>query len=130
MKSSNKTNNSASSVSLNNLQSNHDNPTHLNNLDFIDNKNHYLFFCCNVRTDGRKFCGGPKTEELLEYCRSKIKAIKEQRPVSETGILKANKTGCLGRCSLGPNVAVFPNDVWYRCETTEDVDAILEDCIQ
>lgn len=90
---------------------------------------HYIFFCCNTRTDGRPSCGGEKTEELLEYCRKKLKEYKKQRESSDTRILKANKTGCLGRCSLGPNVVVFPENTWHRCTSEEDVDNILENVI-
>lgn len=88
-------------------------------------KDQYIFFCCNTRTNGQSFCGGEKTEALLEYCRETLKAHKEKRPPSDTRILKANKTGCLGRCSQGPNVVVFPDNTWHRCTSKSDVDAVL-----
>lgn len=92
-------------------------------------KDQYIFFCCNTRTDGKPFCGGERTESLLEYCREKLKIYKTERDPSDQRILKANKTGCLGRCSLGPNVVVFPDNVWHRCESESDVDQILSDII-
>ena len=40
--------------------------------------------------------------------------------------VRINSSGCLDRCELGPSVVVYPEGVWYRCETKEDVDEVLE----
>ena len=40
--------------------------------------------------------------------------------------VRINASGCLNRCELGPSVVIYPEGVWYRCETKEDVDQILE----
>ncbi len=87
----------------------------------------YIFFCCNIKTNGRPFCGGEKTEALYEYCQEKLNTYKENRPEFDKRIIKANKTGCLGRCAVGPNAVVFPDNTWRRCVSTDDVDAILEE---
>lgn len=34
--------------------------------------------------------------------------------------------GCLGFCSAGPLMVVYPEGVWYRPQTPEDVDEIFE----
>ena len=34
--------------------------------------------------------------------------------------------GCLGFCNAGPLMVVYPDGVWYRPETVEDVDEIVE----
>ena len=34
--------------------------------------------------------------------------------------------GCLGFCSAGPLMVVYPDGVWYRPTTTEDIDEIVE----
>jgi (2Fe-2S) ferredoxin len=33
--------------------------------------------------------------------------------------------GCLDRCELGPCVVVYPEGIWYRVGSTEDVDTVL-----
>ena len=46
----------------------------------------------------------------------------------ELGIprVRINQSGCLDRCELGPSVVIYPEGVWYKIESTADVDAILE----
>jgi len=39
--------------------------------------------------------------------------------------IRINAAGCLDRCELGPTVVIYPEGVWYRCESTEDMDEIL-----
>jgi (2Fe-2S) ferredoxin len=39
--------------------------------------------------------------------------------------IRINAAGCLDRCELGPTVVIYPEGVWYRCESTEDIDEIL-----
>ncbi len=40
--------------------------------------------------------------------------------------VRINASGCLNRCERGPSVVIYPEGVWYKCETNEDVDRILE----
>ena len=32
----------------------------------------------------------------------------------------------LDRCELGPNMVIYPEGVWYRYESTEDLDEIVQ----
>jgi (2Fe-2S) ferredoxin len=40
--------------------------------------------------------------------------------------VRANKSGCLDQCELGPTVAVYPDGVFYGGVRPEDVDEIIE----
>ena len=40
--------------------------------------------------------------------------------------VRVNASGCLDRCELGPTMVIYPEGVWYRYETLEDVDEILD----
>ena len=40
--------------------------------------------------------------------------------------VRINSSGCLDRCELGPTMVIYPEGIWYRCQTREDVDEILE----
>jgi (2Fe-2S) ferredoxin len=33
--------------------------------------------------------------------------------------------GCLDHCELGPCLVIYPEGVWYKIATREDVDAVL-----
>lgn len=39
--------------------------------------------------------------------------------------VRVNSSGCLDRCELGPTMVIYPEGIWYRYETREDVDEIL-----
>ncbi len=41
-------------------------------------------------------------------------------------LVRANKSGCLDQCELGPTVVVYPEAVWYGHVQPEDVDEIIE----
>ena len=40
--------------------------------------------------------------------------------------VRANKSGCLDQCELGPTVVIYPEAVWYGGVKPEDVDEIIE----
>ena len=42
------------------------------------------------------------------------------------GIVRANKSGCLDICELGPAVVVYPDGVWYTNVQLDDVDEIFQ----
>ena len=79
----------------------------------------HVFCCVNQREEGhpRGCCADKGSVELREYIKVREMGLKR------VGI---NSSGCLDRCELGPSVVVYPEGVWYRCETKEDVDEVLK----
>ena len=39
--------------------------------------------------------------------------------------VRVNSAGCLDRCELGPNMVIYPDGVWYRATSFEEIDEIL-----
>jgi (2Fe-2S) ferredoxin len=39
--------------------------------------------------------------------------------------VRVNTAGCLDRCEFGPTIVIYPEGIWYRAETRDDVDEIL-----
>ena len=39
--------------------------------------------------------------------------------------IRINNAGCLDRCEQGPAVVIYPEGIWYKCESNEDADRIL-----
>ncbi len=80
----------------------------------------HLFVCCNRRPDGHKrgSCAEKGSERLRDYMKARAK---------EMGLtkLRVNAAGCLDRCELGPCLVIYPEGVWYRLGSTEDVDTVL-----
>ncbi len=81
----------------------------------------HLFVCCNRRPDGhpRGSCAAKGSERLRDYMKARAKELGLKR-------LRVNSAGCLDRCELGPCLVIYPEGVWYRLGSTEDVDAVLE----
>lgn len=81
----------------------------------------HLFVCCNRRPDGhaRGSCAAKGSEKLRDYMKARAK---------ELGLrdLRVNSAGCLDRCELGPCLVIYPEGIWYKVETTADVDAVLQ----
>ncbi|MBU6498065.1 MAG: (2Fe-2S) ferredoxin domain-containing protein [Rhodospirillales bacterium] len=81
----------------------------------------HLFVCCNRRPDGhaRGSCAGKGAEKLRDYMKARAKELGLSR-------LRVNSAGCLDRCELGPCLVIYPEGIWYKIETTGDVDEVLQ----
>jgi (2Fe-2S) ferredoxin len=82
----------------------------------------HVFVCQNERPVGheRGCCNTKGATKLRNYM--KIRAKELGLPMT-----RINTAGCLDRCELGPVMVIYPEGTWYRYETMEDVDAILND---
>lgn len=80
----------------------------------------HVFVCCNRRQEGhpRGSCAARESERLRDYMKARAK---------ELGLrdVRVNMAGCLDRCEFGPAMVIYPEGIWYRPRTTEDVDEIL-----
>lgn len=83
---------------------------------------YHLFFCVNEREDGSASCGPHGSKRMRDYLKQKVKAAGLAGP----GGVRVNTAGCLDRCSLGPVLVVYPDDVWYTYVDREDMDEIFE----
>ena len=85
---------------------------------FYDN---HVFVCMNERPEGheRGSCARKGSVQLRNYMKARVKEL----GIDKTRI---NQAGCLDRCELGPTMVVYPEGVWYRCETKEDIDEVLQ----
>lgn len=82
----------------------------------------HVFCCTNMRdeSDPRGCCDARGGAMLRNYMKARAKKM---------GIegVRVNAAGCLDRCENGPAMVIYPDGVWYRCATREDVDAVLRD---
>jgi len=76
---------------------------------------------CHVMVCTGTGCASSASPEILAAFEKEIKRCKLQ---DEVQIIK---TGCLGLCSEGPNVMVFPEGACYSHVTPEDVPEIVEE---
>ena len=83
---------------------------------------YHIFVCNNTRPPGhpRGSCGENNAMAVMEKFGMGI----EQRMLFGKALL--SNTGCMGPCSNGPVVVVYPDGVWYKGVQPEDVDEILD----
>jgi len=81
----------------------------------------HIFICMNQREAGhpRGCCDPTGQGELQRLFKTKL----AQRGVK---LVRANKSGCLDQCELGPTVVVYPEGVFYGGVRPEDVDEIID----
>jgi len=81
----------------------------------------HILVCVNERSEGhpRGCC--------LEYGGMDIRKrfVKMINQNGLKGKVRANKTGCLDVCEVGPNVVIYPDNIWYTGVTVNDVDEIF-----
>ena len=83
---------------------------------------YHILVCTNQRPPGhpRGSCGEVGAQAILEKFSMGI----ESKMLFEKAIVST--TSCLGPCSMGPAVIVYPDNVWYNKVKPEDVEEILE----
>ncbi|MGB0694351.1 MAG: (2Fe-2S) ferredoxin domain-containing protein [Rhodospirillaceae bacterium] len=81
----------------------------------------HVFACFTQRPPGhpRGSCGALGAQPLWDH----LSASLEQKGLVDVGF---SATGCLGFCSAGPLMVVYPEGIWYRPTSKEDVDEIIE----
>ena len=86
--------------------------------------NHYtkhLFICTNQKGAGKQCCANAGGEPFFDYMKTRLKALDLHGP----GKFRVSKSGCLGRCSVGPALVIYPEGVWYTYTSFADIDEII-----
>lgn len=86
----------------------------------------HLFFCTNQRSEGRACCQNHGASEMRAYAKKRLQA----HGLWGAGKCRVSTAGCLGRCALGPNIVVYPDNIWYHYKTKQDIDEIIEKHLQ
>jgi (2Fe-2S) ferredoxin len=82
----------------------------------------HIFICINQREEGHpRGCCNPSGEGELQRL-FKVKLAQRGLKI----LVRANKSGCLDQCELGPTVVVYPDAIWYGHVTPADVDEIID----
>lgn len=80
----------------------------------------HVFCCVNERpeTHWRGSCGGKRSRQLCDFMCRLAMAIGVKR-------IRINHAGCMNVCEHGPVMVIYPEGVWYKFETEDDVAEIL-----
>jgi (2Fe-2S) ferredoxin len=80
----------------------------------------HVFVCTNDKEAPKKCCGGERGMELVNAFKA---GLKERGMDIE---IRAQRSGCLDTCALGPSLVVYPEGVFYGKVTLDDVEEIIE----
>ena len=83
----------------------------------------HVFVCINQRPANHPK-GCCQTKGSVEVAQALTEAIDMSDLVANTGIAGAT---CLGPCTFGPTIVVYPEGVWYSNVKVEDVPEITEE---
>ena len=84
----------------------------------------HIFICINQRPpeSPKGCCGDEGMAVRIAFVQELVKRGLKNK-------VRANKTGCLDICSLGPSVVIYPAGIWYKGVSPEDVPEIVETSI-
>jgi len=81
----------------------------------------HIFVCTNQRNGTEKLsCGETHGLELVGEFKKQLKELHVNLKT------RANKSGCLGICDLGPTIAIYPDGTFYVGVKKEDVKEIVQ----
>ena len=79
--------------------------------------------CTNYREEG-SCCAKRWAKDIVEALKEYVKKNRLN------GRIRVARSGCLGLCEMGPNVALYPDGgpqgTWYRAVGLTDVPAIIQ----
>ena len=83
---------------------------------------YHVFICSSSRVNGQQkgFCVSKDSVDIVQAFLEEI----EERDLKDD--VMVTNTGCLGACTAGPNIVVYPEGVWYKEVTLADVAEIVE----
>lgn len=78
-----------------------------------------VYVCVNERPPQEDSCGTRGSVDIARKLKETVKELKLPYKVRVSRVL------CLGLCSIGPNLVIFPENVWYHGVKPEDIPEIL-----
>ncbi|KTD33335.1 (2Fe-2S) ferredoxin [Legionella nautarum] len=82
----------------------------------------HVFLCTNQKIAGKKCCASSGGEPFFNHMKAKLSELELHGP----GKIRVSKSACLGRCSEGPCIVIYPEGVWYTYATEADIDEIID----
>ena len=85
-----------------------------------------LFFCATPPAHRFAFCTHLGPQDMPRYPTGCLKQLN----LSGEGKVRITNAGCLDRCSEGPVMVVYPDNVWYTYVDKADIDEIISEHLQ
>ncbi|MCB0272767.1 MAG: (2Fe-2S) ferredoxin domain-containing protein [Bdellovibrionales bacterium] len=79
----------------------------------------HIFVCTNQKILPKVGCQDRLDFDLVEYLRTEIAIMPTKT------LIRVNKSGCLGQCSKGSTVVIYPQNKWFFGVNKTNVEEIL-----
>jgi (2Fe-2S) ferredoxin len=79
----------------------------------------HVFVCTNDRGGERKSCADRNSQLVKEQLKEALDAK------GWKGKVRVSTSGCMGVCTQGANVMIYPQKLWFAEVSPDDVDAIV-----
>lgn len=86
--------------------------------------NRIVFVCTNQRAPGERVCCADGGGKCL---RDTLKQMVKDKGLR--GRIRVSASGCMDRCEDGPNIMIFPDNIWYSGVQEADLPALLDSLI-
>ncbi len=83
-----------------------------------------IFVCTNNANGEKQSCGDHKGEEVFRQLREIAKSRKLHPSI------RVAQAKCLGQCSTGVNIMIYPENIWLNHVQLTDVSQIADQYIQ
>lgn len=81
----------------------------------------HIFMCTQQKEPGKTCCANTGGSSYAEDLKTKLNALQRHGK----GKVRVSRSGCLGRCNLGPCLVIYPEGIWYTYHSYEDIDEII-----
>lgn len=85
----------------------------------------HIFLCTNQKPEGKTCCANSGGEFFFDYFKKKLRELDQRK----TDNIRISKSGCLGRCKLGPCLVIYPEGIWFSYSSFADIDEIINSFI-
>ncbi|MBI5447535.1 MAG: (2Fe-2S) ferredoxin domain-containing protein [Gammaproteobacteria bacterium] len=85
----------------------------------------HVFICTNQKEGGKKCCQDAGASLFFDYIKQCLASHLNERGEAIKKI-RVSRSGCLGRCSVGPCLVIYPEGVWYTYHSFTDMDEIVK----
>lgn len=88
----------------------------------MDKPKYHVFVCGSARLVGENkgFCLQKGSVDLIQILNEEV----QDRGLESDVMISS--TGCLGLCSMGPVVMVYPQQTWYGKVSEDDIEEIMD----
>jgi len=78
-----------------------------------------IFVCTNDRQKEKPSCGDQNGETIFK----ELRRIAKERGLHPR--IRVAQAKCLGQCSKGANIMIYPEGKWYRNVTVKDIEVLV-----